>query len=510
MSKFAVISQRGPLIEVSADGQHPLDGEIVRKLTKPLVYTHLEYRRGQAAYNPATGLFEKVISEQRRLYQVSSSGCLCCQKGFRHKIARILRDDGYVVHYVNYDPAKAGNVYRADWNRVYELFQFRPGQEICLGQVDMHDEGVIEAVPAFGKSYMFGMIGALYPHAKIDIVTKSKSVVATIRRHITRWLPDIGQVGGGKRKKRRVTVYTAGSLKHSDFDADIVLADEVHELMTDRYAEWLSRYWYARMFGFTATKETRFDNAYHRMEGIFGPTIFKMDYPLAEQLGLVAPIIVQWLSVSPRYNPCRELVDATARKRHGIWRHDYRNQTIAGAAQSFVNDGYQTLILVETLEHALYLRQYLPDFQLCYSEQAINSERRDFLVSSGLLGADENMTAQHRDMLRRGFEDRAFLGAIATGVWSVGVSFDSLQVLVRADGGASETNNLQAPGRVCRIDASGKPCGIVLDLQDEFDDKFMGWGVGRRRAYNQNGWRQFLPDGQLWTPRRTRVGCAAL
>jgi len=507
MAKFATIRQRGPLIEVSEDGQHPLTGDITTALTQPLVYTHLTYVRGRDAYDPVTGLTEGVRPERRRLYQIAANGCLCCQKGFRHTLRQILRDHGYQVQYVNYDPPKADTIYRTNWDRLFENVTLRPGQEECLSRIAACEEGVIEAVPAFGKSFMFGVLAMLYPQARIDIVTKSKSVVATIRRHAMRWVPDVGQVGGGKRRVRRVTVFTADSLKHSDFSADMVFADEVHELMTNRYAEWLSRYWYARMFGFTATKETRFDNAYHRMEGIFGPTIFKLNYPVAEQLGLVVPIIVQWLRVSPGFNPCRSLVDLTAKKRHGIWRHDYRNQTIAQAATSFVEDGYQTLILVETLEHALFLRQLLPNFQLCYSEQALDTERRNFFVRNGLMDPNESMTATRRDELRRGFEDRQFLGAIATGVWSVGVSFDSLQVLVRADGGASATNNMQAPGRVCRVDSNGKPYGIVVDLQDEFDDKFHGYGISRYRDYGRNGWTQYSPDGSLRVPGGRRVGC---
>jgi len=506
MEKLAVISRRNALIEVSADGQHPLAGEIVRKLTKPLIYTHLFDREAANRYDPVCGLRETVQCEERRLYQFSSSGCLCCQKGWRPTLAAILRQAGYSVQYVDYNPPKP-EVYAADWDRKFTAFELRPMQETCLAQIDMHDGGIIEAVPAFGKSYMFGMLGALYPRAKIDIVTKSKSVVATIRRHMSRWLPDIGQVGGGKKHKRRITIYTADSLRHSDFAADIVLADEVHELMTDRYAEWLSRYWDARMYGFTASKETRFDNAYHRMDGIFGPTIFKLPYVQAEQLGIVVPIIVQWLSVNPGWNPCRLLRQRVARKRHGIWRHDYRNQVIASAADTFVQNNMQTLVLVDTLEHALFLRQHLPNFQLCYAEQALSPERRNTFVDAGLLGADESMTATRRDQLRRGFENREFLGAIATGVWATGVSFDSLQVLVRANGGASETANIQAPGRVCRTDeATGKQCGVVIDCDDAFDGQFKGYAMSRRRAYNANGWVQYNPDGSLWTIRRSRIG----
>jgi len=509
MSKFAVIRQRSPFIEVSADGQNPLTNGIARKIADRLTYTHMQYLHGEEGYDAVSNTRDSVKTELRRLYNFSANGCLCCLKGWRHTVSRILEEEGFRVQYVNYDPEKPANTYEAHWDRVFDRFEFRPRQVDCLAQIDMHDEGVIEAVTAFGKSFMFAMICTLYPNAKIDIVTKSKSVVATIRNRLTKWIPDVGQVGGGKKRKRRVTVYTADSLKHSDFDADIVLVDEVHELMTDRYFEWLSRYWHARMFGFTATKETRFDNAYERMEGLFGPTIFHMPYPLAEQLGIVVPIICQWLSVEPGWNPCRTVYKRLERKRWGIWRHDYRNRVIAAAAESLVADGNQTLILVETLEHGLFLRQLLPEFQLCYSEQALKKHKRDFYVNNNLMHPEESMTAQRRDQLRRQFEDRQFMGAIATGVWSVGVSFDSLQVMIRADGGSSETNSTQGPGRVCRINPeTGKNCGILIDCDDRFDDRFANGADTRRRSYSKHGWTQYLPDGTIWRPgmRTRRVG----
>src|SRR5690606_41713531 len=67
----------------------------------------------------------------------------------------------------------------------------------------------------------------IYPHAKIDVVTKWKSVADTLHQRLTRYIPNVGLVRSGKKYRGRVTVYTADSLHHSDFSANIVLADEV-------------------------------------------------------------------------------------------------------------------------------------------------------------------------------------------------------------------------------------------------------------------------------------------
>ena len=471
-------------------------------LARPLIYDHVTFKTGDDCYDATTGSTHKIETQRRRLYDFDSEGRMVCQKGWLSRINKMLQSQGFATTVIDKNPPKDPRVYAADWDRVFDRFTFRPTQDICLAQIDMHDGGIIDAVTAFGKMWVLAMICNLYPRARIDIVVPGKEIAQSLRRLLTRTIADVGLVGVGKRHKgARVTIYSVDSLQHSDFDADIVLVDEVHASMTDVRAEKLSRYWFARMYGFTASADTRFDNAHRRMEGIFGPTIFHMPYPEAEALGLVVPIIVQWLDVYMDSNPIQYMNGFVPRKKFGIWRNDSRNQVIAQAAQAMVDAGHQTLILCDTIDHVLHLRKYLPTFEVCYAEGGIKDDKEDEWVAEGLLRRDERMTSERRDALRRGFEQREFLGAIANSVWAVGVSFDSLQVLVRADGGASETNNIQWPGRVCRIDeASGKGVGVVIDLNDHWDSSFQDRSEDRRRAYGRQGWTQYMHNGQLWTP----------
>jgi superfamily II DNA or RNA helicase len=470
----------------------------------------MEFQYGGRAYDAESGTRATIKSTPRRLFQYDSTGFLLCQKGFYPRVRGMLEARGFTVTYVDRDTPKADEIYTAQWDRVLERFELRPQQLECLQQVDMHDYGQIIAPPAFGKTFMMAMIAVLYPRAKIDIVTKRKDVVATIVSTLTRWVPRVAQFGGGKRESGRVTVFTADSLHHSNYNADIVLCDEVHELMTDRLAERLGNYWYSRNYAFTATPGMRLDNAYHRAEGMFGPKIFQMTQQQAEAFELVAPVIVQWIDVSLPTNPAAGMSTPVARKRSGLWRNDGRNQVIAASAREFCSAGLQTLILVDTVDHALQLRKHLPEAALCYSEGALdgsqNAAKRARYIRQGLLGSDECMTTQRRVALRTAFERRELMLAIATGVWAVGVSFNSLNVLMRADAGDSETANVQLPGRVCRTDAAtGKECGILVDFWDSWDTGFRDRSTHRRRDYHKRGWTQYLPTGQLWQPG-TRQG----
>jgi superfamily II DNA or RNA helicase len=437
------------------------------------------------------------------MFTYDTNGRLCCLKGFYPKLKGVLETMGYRVIYIDKDPPKRPEIYQADWDRVFQRFQFRPRQDDCLAQIDMHDYGVVVAPPAFGKTHLMAMIANLYPRAKIDIVTKRKDVVGRIIQLISETIPDVGQVGGGKHRDSRVTVYTADSLHRSNYTADILLADEGHELMTDRLAEMLGRYAYSRNYTFTATPDSRLDGAHARMEGVFGPQIFCMSQQEAERHELVVPVIVQWLDVRSDCDVAAPYKTIVARKRNGIWRNHQRNSIIAEAAKSFLQSGLQVLILVDTIDHALHLRRFLPEASLCYSEGALGqgTEKRNQYVRAGLLTDEEEMTAMARTDLRRRFERREVMCAIATGVWAVGVSFDSLNVLMRADAGDSETLNVQMPGRVCRIDSTtGKESGILVDFMDHWSDYFRARSVNRRRDYATRGWTQINADGTIWTP----------
>ena len=503
MSKRAIVRRQGVLIEISVDGQVPLSKAVVKKLAEPLEYTHRQYLKGQAAYDESGSHEAHVKLEHRRLYHFDGEGRFCCLRGFLSRLTEILHGLGYAVDLIDKNPPVSPEIYRANWDRVFELFTFRPQQDVCLAQIDMHDGGVIDAVPAFGKTHMMGMICALYPKAKIDIITEGKDNVNSLITKLMQWIPGVGQMGCGKKRHGRVTVYSADSLHHSDYTANIVLADEVHTLMTDQRVEKLARYPCARMFGFTATTDTRFDNAHVRMEGLCGPVIFRMLYSEAVSHDLVVPISVQWFGCTMDCNPCSTLRDDTARKRHGIWRNSTRNKIIADTAMEMFNEGHQVLVLVETVEHGLHLHQLLPDFQLCYSEAALSdAEKRQKFINWGILDpTTPALSAAGRDTMRRAFERREFLGAIATGVWSTGVSFDSLEVLWRADGGASATASVQSPGRVCRIEESiGKRVGLVFDSIDYFDDNFRRKSQERRYAYAKQEWTQIMPDGSIWVP----------
>jgi superfamily II DNA or RNA helicase len=291
----------------------------------------------------------------------------------------------------------------------------------------------------------------------------------------------------------RVTVITAGSLNHSDGDADFLFADEVHQLATVNFSTTIAaRYRHSRNFGMSATPYARMDGAHAVLEPLFGPMVFDLPYQEAVELGLVVPIRVRWLPIRLKRNPVETVKNSVMRKKYGVWTNGERNRMIAAAVSEYP-ENYQILILVETIEHAVHLGAQLPDFTLVYSTmypQDCAAYKR-----KGLLPLDyKPLSDVQKHNLRDQFEAGTLKRVIATDVWSTGVDFEQLNVLVRADARDSDIVDVQGPGRVSRTYTSPegvkKECGEVIDCIDNFDANLYRRSEGRRKSYKLLGWEQ--------------------
>ena len=473
---------------------------------KELTYTHIEYLFGKAAWDPVTGQRRTISTSRRGLFSYDNEGRLLCARGFLPLIQRLATEHGLSVVFVDKNKARTlprPRCYEEHWERVFSRIEFRPRQEECLFRIATHEMGVIEAPPAFGKSFLIKALGLLYPRAKIDVVTTRLDVLKNLHREISDVIPNVGIVNGSKKDWARITCISAASLHHADGTADFLLADEGHELVTDRYTKNLVKYQYARRFTFTATPKCRTDGTNIRLTAMFGNTIFHMPYEEAENLGVVVPVVVNWYDVVGP-DPAASAFSGVDRKRRFVWCNDHRNQIIAKSVRDF--DGAQVLILVEKVEHALHLRKLLPEFTLVYSEGAVDRRRRESLIHNGWLQPDDPiMTTALREDYRRAFRDRRLMRVIATDVWSTGVDFPGLEVIARAEGLDSERVDYQGPGRVFRLSPeTGKTVGYVIDYIDQANAIFRNKATNRRRRYANFGWTQVLPDRSLWEPRRER------
>jgi len=270
-------------------------------------------------------------------------------------------------------------------------------------------------------------------------------------------------------------------MEHAGVDkCRLYLYDEVHEAAAEERMRKIASIRLSRMFGFSASPKGRTDGADLAIEAMFGPVIYRLSYQAAEQAGHVATIVVHIYRIPGQRIPYD---DDTAQFRYGIWRNEIRNHKIASVAASFAVQGKQVLIMVDKVEHALTIKRYLPDWPLVHAN--VNPEQLRSYRLLGLLpnGEKDLCRSDQRDSYRQRFENGRMRYAISTGVWSQGVDFRHLDVLVRADGGAAPIRNTQIPGRLSR----GSD-GLLIDFDDAFDDRFQKRSKARIRSYAGKGW----------------------
>jgi len=500
MPNFPItINRSGNVLTISGPDNAPLPDELIKRLTADMRYSHVEHLQGASRRNPVTGQRMFFQTKEYKLFRVEA-GKLVVLSGYLARVAGRLRKLGCAASLVDSTPPRPRpNCYTPQWDNLRDRIEFRPRQEECLQTIARVPCGIIKAVTGFGKTTLIGAVALLFPEARIDVVTKSVDVAERIIRSLKRLLPKVGKVGDGWKQWERVTVITAGSLAHSDGNADFLFCDEVHQLATLNFSTALaSRYKRSRNFGLSATPYARMDNAHAVLEPLFGPMIFELTYQQAVELGLVVPVRVSWLPMRLRSNPAERYNNRVARKRYGIWTNRERNAIIAGAVQSYP-ESHQILILVETIEHAVNLGSLLPDFKLVYG--IMTTRDCNEYKKKGLLPTDYKPLSDFEKYdMRNKFESGELKRVIATDVWATGVDFEQLNVLVRADDRDSDIVDVQGPGRVSRIytapDGTQKEFGEVLECMDTFDSTFYRKSLGRRNSYKLLGWEQNWHDAQ--------------
>lgn len=464
---------------------HPTSDSIFKLLENKLTFMEQTKQHGKG---------KSVIEFNRRvLFELDHKHRVVTFFGFWKLIRDTLRQNGYEVKFKDRTPADP-NLFVPHWNNIKQ-YSLRENQPEFIQKLLTNRCGRFDCPPGFGKSFMIGLIAALLPKAQIDVVTRRVSVLRDrIYPELLQMVGDVGIVGGGKNvKDKRVMCYTSGSLRHSPATADILIGDECHELAADNSAKELVRWQSSRNYGLSASHDMRWDKKDFRTHGLFGPLIYRVNYQQAQDAKMVVPIKVSWSSVEMSYDPCQGYDDTVKRKRYGFWCNNKRNAVIAKDAQQY-DDDTQVLITVETLEHAMNLKKQLPNFTLVYRENALTARDRNDYARNGFCSFDEPlMDSERRRNLTLAFEKGKLKKVICTTVWNVGVSFNALAVLIRADGGSSAINDVQIPGRVSRI-STDKPYGVVHDYLDKFNKAFTARSIGRSKIYKANGWQQSFPD----------------
>lgn len=418
---------------------------------------------------------------------------LITNSGFIDRITKLLIDKRIDYEIVDVRPPAKPEIYIPNWAAL-EGFDMRPGQREALEALVSKERGRMHWATGTGKSFLVPLFCKMYPKLNIVVTTKYKTVLEDLYRNLGAYLPSVGIYHSGKKVTgRRVMCYSAGCLHHADVDkTHMLIADEVHELATDEMFPKLAQFRYARMYGFSANMDDRFDGADFDLEGVFGPVISSMSYQDGVKHGMIVPINVLWRNVYMDRNP-GENYEGVPKLRNGIWRNNYRNSLIAKDAKAYPED--QVLITVKTFEHACHLKSLLPDFTLVYAADDKEADIEQYIRWKLITPDEPRMTPDRLERLKTMFEQGKLRKVIATTVWNRGVNFRELQVLIRGDASSSAIDDTQIPGRLSRTtEKQDKHSGVLIDYLDQFDPGFKRKAMSRKNNYESKGWNNILPD----------------
>ena len=444
-----------------------------------LLRPHLTYVRVQMDKN------EQFTSEKVAIYGLDGNR-LVTLAGFFERIVKVFDEMGYEYKVEDLRPQNPR--LKPHVNRIPG--KLRDDQIDALKAIITHDHGIIVAPTAYGKSHLIRLICSIYPYARIVICVPGIAMLDNYARRLLETIPkdDIGILGGGKHDdEKRITVVTKASLGRAPLrHCDMLLFDEVHQAAAQSVFTALSELNGAKAFGFTASPKGRSDRAEKRIEAIFGPVIFSYEYEDAVNAGSISQIRVIAYRVDKGPNVSQYKRRST-RMRKGIWYNNYRNRLIAHITRLEEFRDKQMLVYVSTAQHAIVLGKYMPDFEICYDRLSPASYSR--LLSQGIIDDSfpKELSVSERRRIQVGFESGEIRKVIVTPMWNVGVDFTNLEVLIRADAGFGEIDNIQVPGRLSRL-ADGKEVGILVDFEDEFDPYFVRRWAARRRSYASRGW----------------------
>lgn len=452
-----------------------------------------EELRQWTAHQLATGVRhpQPFRYDKKILYSRTKDGIIV-PSGLTTRVCEYLRILGC---HVEIEDTRKCHLPAPDYSCIGDL---REDQMRALAAIVSHDSGVIDYVTASGKSFLIPYICQIWPTARILIIAPRVSIVRTLTGYLLGKGIDVGQFGGGKHFVRRVTVSTTNSIsalqKHINLDeVDIVIFDEVYAAGAAKVADDLSTIRFARMYGFADGPFTRSDGRNKVVESLFGPVICNYDYESAVTDEHITPIKVLMIGVgSQGFDDPGPTTRMDILKRRSYWRNAGRNSAIADAVRIGTEilqipfEECQTLIMCQTVDHALHLKQMLPEFTVCHAGN-IKASRKKRYENAGFDASSVEISKRQLEEYQKQFEEGVLKHVIATMIWSAGVNFRRLPLLIRADGATSEMFNRQIPGRLMRL-FEGKTLSLMVDFYDTFSPWARRRSDARLKLYRRRKW----------------------
>ena len=449
------------------------------------------------------GYERKVVSHYEDLYtdDPDNPGRIVTMPGFAHKVLEQCRKAGTGFEFIDArTPMPTPNYEKA-------FRGLREYQIPLVGKMLQSGGGILRGSTGMGKTCASAAIIRAFDRRELFSRGTPTCVFACPDRDINRknweefqhWLPDreIGLIMSGTSHKPSddVVCCTIDSLENIDPNqVGILIVDEMHASASTGRAEKISLFQKARKWGVSATPTGRFDGADIVSEGLYGPIVAEFTYQDGVKTGALVPITVYWLPCPPPVcglDMYGRFKKREAKIRHGSTINDDFGQMVADIFNC-TPDNQQILGIMAFIEQMYHVHKF------CNKTGCIHAETNaDKLASYPGIPA---IKAKERKEIYDAFKDGRLMSMLATHVWSTGVDFRNLNIVVNIGGGGSEIVAKQVPGRASRK-TDGKDHAYIVDFVHPWDreDPVSGTGkpgpllkndISRRKAYKQLGFEQ--------------------
>lgn len=386
----------------------------------------------------------ELIYERKEVYRLVPAGAssiLVTYEGFWEKIQKRLTARGVTVNLIDRRVAYPNPLYTS-------MSGFRFSQQALLYQALMQGHsGLIGAPTRYGKTTLMINTARAFPTLCTVVTAPGADLTQQLYQAFKAALPhrNIVMLGAGSRAKfpsEDITVCCMDSLHRCDTGrTELMLIDEPHASVTTERIVKIVEFEKARKYGFGATLKGRFDGKDALIEGLIGPVLAERTYQEAVAEGAICPLVV--LGLNLHVDPRRAFYNRDQAYNALLFRNPHAAQVVAKIAREIVPADWQTLIFIKNEKQAeLYAEEIGPEGTIIMAKRLTNKER-------------EALT----DQMRKGEIQRC----LASNIYSQGVTFPDVRVLINTEGGGDNTSAIQKPGRLAEI-RPNKACGIIIDL----------------------------------------------
>ncbi len=410
---------------------------------------------------------------------------------------------------------------------------FRDDQKRLIANAISKKRGILKAPTRTGKTVIAAGIISALKQPKTLFLVHTLDLWEQTEEEFKKFGFNVGMMGGGRYEPNAdVTIATRQTFvnritSHPIHFFDLVIVDEAHHAIDfdGQYGQILQHLQPAFKLGFTATMPEK-EGDKLVMEGLIGPMIGEVTQEEATELDLLAETKVRICKV-PK-DPLNSGITTYKRAYPElVVMKRSRNKLIMNIAKEYLDKNETVLIIVRRVQHGFYIQDmfktFMPNLEVPFLCGGIDSESRGetdrvfdlinivdqqlkysygkerdkqiarkeqyTLYRSELKKLDQKVkeNSKKRGEYKEKLNNREIKCIIATNIWNEGVNIPTLNTIILAGAGKSETQTIQSGSRAF-TKSERKDYGTLVDLFDPNYSTFIEHFGHRISMYCELGW----------------------